>query len=177
MLQFILLTGVRRNEAARMDRGELDGADWLIPNARFKGKRDFLVPLTPAALAILGTLPVIGKADRGPVFTNDGRRPLSGFGKVKGKFDEQCGVTEWVIHDLRRTARTLMSRAGVDADHAERALGHVISGVRGIYDKYEYRDEKRRAFEALAALVDRIVNPPAGNVVVPFHGEQNKVSA
>jgi integrase len=111
-LQFILLTGVRRNEAARMTTGELDGTDWLIPAARVKGKRDFLVPLSGAAMAVLAALPGRG-TDPGPVFTNDGHRPLRGFGKAKEAFDKACGVTGWTIHDLRRTARTLLTRAGV----------------------------------------------------------------
>ena len=63
------------------------------------------------------------------------------------------GVSGWVIHDLRRTARSLLSRAGVPTDHAERCLGHVIGGVRGVYDRHEYYDEKAKAFEALAAQV------------------------
>ena len=52
-----------------------------------------------------------------------------------------------------------MPRAGVEPDHAERALGHVIPGVRGVYDRAGYRDEKRRAFEAVAARLDVILNP------------------
>jgi integrase len=167
MVQFILLTGVRRNEAARLDRRELDGRDWLIPAARVKGKRDFLVPLSDPALAVLSRLPVIGSAHKGPVFTHDGRRPLSGFGKSKAAFDKSCGVSGWTIHDLRRTARTLMTRAGVDKDHAERCLGHALAGVRSTYDRHEYYDEKKRAFEALAAQIDRILNPAAN--VVPLH--------
>jgi len=158
MLQFILLTGVRRNEAARMSRGELNGVEWVIPAARFKGKRDFLVPLTPAALATLANLPTVG-ASNGPVFTNDGRRPIGGFTKLKAAFDKACGITGWTIHDLRRTARTLMSRAGVDKDHAEQALGHVIGGIRGVYDRYEYAAEKRQALAALAVLIEQIRNP------------------
>src|SRR6185312_7755654 len=74
-------------------------------------------------------------------------------------------MPRWTLHDLRRTARSLMSRAKVPADHAERAMGHVIGGVRETYDRYEYLDEKRAAFEALAAMVDRIINPPADNVI------------
>jgi hypothetical protein len=70
-----------------------------------------------------------------------------------------------MIHDLRRTARSLMSRAGVLSDHAERAIGHVIGGVRGIYDLHEFYSEKRAAFEALASQIDRIVNPPTENVL------------
>ena len=50
-----------------------------------------------------------------------------------------------------------MSRSGVSADIAEGCLGHVILGVRGVYDRHEYLDEKRRAFEALAQLVEGIV--------------------
>jgi hypothetical protein len=52
-----------------------------------------------------------------------------------------------------------MSRAKVPTDHAERALGHVIGGVRETYDRYEYLDEKRAAFEALALLVQKILKP------------------
>jgi integrase len=166
LVQFILLTGARRNEAAHMTRAELNGSDWLIPASRVKGKRDFLVPLSVAAVATTTTLPSIATAASGPVFTHDGKRPLGGFGKLKAAFDMACGVTGWTIHDLRRTARTLMTRAGVDSNHAERCLGHVISGVRGVYDRHEYYDEKTAAFEALAALIDRILNPKAN--VVPM---------
>jgi hypothetical protein len=43
-------------------------------------------------------------------------------------------------------------------------LGHVIAGVRGTYDRHEYYDEKRQVYEVLAAQIDRIINPPPGNV-------------
>ena len=165
LMQFILLTAVRRNEGARMDRKERSGADWLIPAARIKGKRDFLIPLPEAAVAILNGLPVIGDGLAGPVFTTHGTRPLASFSQFKKAFDEKCGVTDWTIHDLRRTARSLMSRAGVDADHAERALGHAIGGIRGIYDRHAFYDEKKRAFEALSGQIDRIINPPENNVI------------
>jgi integrase len=91
------------------------------------------------------------------VFTTDGATPLSGFSKFKLAFDKACGVKEWTLHDLRRTARSLMSRAGVPTDHAERCLGHVIGGVRGVYDKHEYLEEKKVAFNRLAALINSIV--------------------
>lgn len=91
------------------------------------------------------------------VFTTDGANPISGFAKFKLAFDKACGVTGWRLHDLRRTARSLMSQAGVPTDHAERCLGHVMPGVRGVYDRYEYLDEKREAFDRPAALIKRIV--------------------
>ena len=163
-VQFLLLTAARRAEAAAMTRSELKGADWTLPAARNKVKVDLIRPLSPAAQDVLAKLPRIGKA--GYVFTTTGRSGLGGFSKFKRKLDKLSGVAGWTLHDLRRTARSLMSRAGVPSDHAERCLGHVIGGVRGVYDRHEFHDEKKRAYEALAAQIDRIVNPQAN--VVPL---------
>jgi len=80
------------------------------------------------------------------------------------------GVTVGLSHDLRRTARSLLSRAGTATDHAERCLGHVIGGVRGVYDRHEYFDEKARAFEALAAQVQRIIDPQENVVAIERSG-------
>jgi integrase len=164
-VQFLLLTAVRRTEAAGMTRAELAGTDWVIPPARMKGKREFLLPLSRAALGVLGKLPAIGKPD-GFVFTHDGTRPIGGYTQGKALLQKRSSTSGWTLHDLRRTARTLMTRAGVPADHAERCLAHVIGGVRGIYDRHEYLEEKRLAFERLAAQIDRIVNPQQN--VVPL---------
>jgi integrase len=162
-VQFLLLTGARRSEAAAMARGELAAADWTLPAARNKVKVDLIRPLSPAAMAVIERLPKIGEGEL--IFTTDGKRPIGGFSKGKRAFDTTCGVTGWTLHDLRRTARSLMSRAGVPTDHAERCLGHVIGGVRGTYDRHEYHAEKQRAFEALASQIERIVNPPGDNVL------------
>jgi integrase len=162
-VQFLLLTACRRTEASHMARAELAGDVWTIPPTRYKTGLELVLPLSPLALNSLVRLPKIGEGKY--VFTTDGERAFSGYSKAKAQFDKACGVTGWTLHDLRRTARSLMSRAGVSPDVAERCLGHVISGVRGTYDRHVYFDEKKRAFEALASLVERIVNPPAENVV------------
>jgi len=154
-VRFLLLTGARRAEAAGMRWAELDGADWTLPAARNKTKLDLLRPLSPMALAVIGAQPAGAEF----VFsTNHGSTPLAGFSELKIAFDRATGPMErWTLHDLRRTARSLMSRAGVPADYAERVLGHVIGGVRGTYDRYEYQDEKRDALGKLARLVNLIV--------------------
>jgi integrase len=156
-----------------MRREELSNGDLIVPAERMKGKREHVVPLSPAAKAILDGMPQLGPY----VFTTGGKTPICGFSKLKTAFDakvlaelrEQDPEVEplpnWTLHDLRRTARSLMSRAGTNTDIAERCLAHIIGGVRGVYDRYAYYKEKKHAFEALAALVERIVNPPAGNVV------------
>jgi integrase len=156
MLRFILLTACRRSEAAEMTRSEVVRGNWTIPAARYKTKTETVLPLSKGAQGVLASIPKAKGTDY--IFTT-GKKPIGGFSKFKSKIDEKCGFADWTIHDLRRTARSLMSRAGVQADHAERALGHVIAGVRATYDRHAYLDEKRTAFEALATLVAKILNP------------------
>jgi integrase len=157
LIRLLLLTATRRTEASSMKWEELSGNEWTIPAARYKTGTAVTLPLSTAAMKVLEELPRIQGCEF--VFTTDGRRPVSGFSTFKLKFDIACGVKDWRLHDLRRTARSLMSRAGVQPDVAERCLGHVIPGVRGIYDRHKFLEEMRHAFEALAAQLERIVNP------------------
>ena len=86
---------------------------------------------------------------------------MSASGMFKAKFDAKLpsDMPNWRLHDLRRTARSLMSRAGVSSEHAERVMGHSIGGVEGIYDRHAYFDEKSAALAKLANLIDSIVHP------------------
>ncbi|UPJ65962.1 site-specific integrase [Bradyrhizobium sp. 191] len=178
----LLLAMTRRNESARMHTSELEGDLWTIPGARYKNKLDHVIPVTPALRELIGDKPAGCKGNSWYVFSTttsggqlDGAKPFSGFSKAKKDLDRaiakirkaegRAPMKQWQLHDLRRTGRSLMSRAKVDADHAERCMGHVIGGVRETYDRYEYLDEKRKAFEALASMVDMILNPPANNVI------------
>ena len=68
-----------------------------------------------------------------------------------------CGVTDWTLHDLRRTARSLMSRAKVAPYVAEKCLGHVAGAIERTYDRHAYLDEKREAFARLADEVAKAV--------------------
>jgi integrase len=160
LIRFILLTATRRNEAADMRWSELVGADWIIPAWRYKtGVKGYehVIPLSQAARHILDVMPRTDGIEW--VFQRDrGLGPIRSFARHKARLDQLSGTAGWVIHDLRRTARSLMSRAGVAPDHAERALGHVNGGIRGTYDRHEYHDEKLHAFEALAAQIERIVS-------------------
>jgi integrase len=185
LVLFLLLTATRRTEAAAMRRSEIVGSDWIIPQERYKTVLELVIPLSPAAQAVLAVVPRIGKS--GLVFTTHGKRPLGGFSKFKRAFDAkvlaelrkenaEAVLPRWTLHDLRRTARSLMSRAGVPSDHAERCLGHVLPGIRGTYDRHEYFNEKRRAFEALATLTNRIVNPTA-NIVALSEGRAKAAPA
>ena len=155
-VRFLFLTAARRNEAAHMRWSEVVGTDWTLPATRNKTKVALARPLSAAALAVLSKVP--GIVDSDFVFTADGRR-LGGMARRKKEIDEASGVAGWTLHDLRRTARSLMSRAGVPSEHAERCLGHTIGGVEGVYDRHGYHDEMRLAYEKLATLIAGIVDP------------------
>jgi integrase len=154
-VRFLLLTACRRTEASAMTWDELQGDLWVVPAARYKTGSKVTLPLSNAARKILESIPRINNCEY--VFTTDGQRAISGFSTFKLKFDIACGVKDWRIHDLRRSARSLLSRAGVNSDIAERCLGHTIGGIRGTYDKHHYIPEMRAAFEALAAEIDAVL--------------------
>jgi integrase len=180
-VQTLLLTAQRLREVSRMRWEEVDGKAWVIPARRYKTGIEHAVPLSEAVRELLGP-----RRKSGYVFSSDGgERSFSGFSKSKARLDAAIAalrkrsgrppMAHWSHHDLRRTARSLLSRAGVPSDHAERVLGHVIPGVRGVYDKWHFFPEKTDAIETLTALVERILHPT--DAVVKFPKRPRRVKA
>jgi hypothetical protein len=194
VIKTALLTGLRFHKVSTMRRGDLkqrmrvashiDG-DQHVPESFIndvwdptrdddpRNKGVAVVPLSPMVRAIIDAVPISdGECDY--VFSLNGDQPIKGWGRFKHRLDEAMAkklrklgedFKPWQQRDLRRTAKTLMMRAGVTRDISERCLGHAIGGVEEVYDRYDYLREKRDAFAKLAALIERIVNPPTGNVV------------
>jgi integrase len=164
LVRLALLTASRRDKLASMRWADIsEEGVWSIPTAsnREKGTAGEL-KLPQAALDIIHAQPKIG--DNPFVFAGRGNAHLNGYSKFKATFDkklQEAGATvaPWSLHDLRRTARSLMSRAGVRPDIAERVLGHRIQGVAGVYDRHEYFAEKAEALATVATVIDGIVNP------------------
>jgi integrase len=161
-VQFLLATACRRSEAAGLRFEELTGSDWVLPAARNKVAKVLVRPLSALALEIIAKTPRISDEF---VFST-GARPLAAFSRFKRRLDEASGTSGWTLHDLRRSARSLMARAGTPSEHAERCLGHVLPGIQATYNKHAYQSEMRRAYEILAALIERIVNPPPEGKVI-----------
>jgi integrase len=168
LCKVLLLTGQRRSEVAGMRRQELieDGL-WEIPAERFKGKRPHAVPLS-AAVATIITAQLKASGCDYP-FPSSADTPFTGFGKAKAALDKavlaaKAEIAPWTLHDLRRTARTLMSEIGVRAEIAEHVLGHALGTLARTYDRHGFLAEKRDALDRLATRIDRIVNPPPSNV-------------
>ena len=98
-----------------MRRQEVTGSEWLIPASRHKSKGEFLLPLSKAALDVLGSMPVIGT--EGWVFTTDGERPIAGFPSSSAGSISMCSPC-----NAKTTPRPSRCRGGpitiCDARHA-----------------------------------------------------------
>lgn len=187
--RLLILTGQRRSEVAAIDWAELDraSATWTIPANRAKNSFAHIVPLSPEAKAELDRLAKIGAVGEdgreiehwpksGCVLTTTGRTPISGFTKAKNALDaqveEDCDgepLEAWRIHDLRRSVATGFQRLGIRFEVTEAVLNHVSGakgGIAGIYQRHDWKEEKRSALEAWARHVTEIAKPAdKGNVV------------
>jgi len=170
----LMLTAQRRDEVAGMRWSELDlnGGEWVIPSARSKNGVENRVPLTDAATKIIQAQLHIDGSDF--VFPS-GRSPMtksfSGFGKSKARLDKMSGVTDWRIHDLRRTVASGMARYQVAPHVVEKLLNHVsgiLGGVAGVYNRFGYDAEKRHALETWAAHIDGLVSGNKIENVMPI---------
>jgi integrase len=179
--RLLLLTGQRRGEVAGMRWADVDlkARTWALASTDTKSARAHLVPLSPAAVALLKALPrlsvtVDGKDVPSPyVLSTSGVAPVAMFSKPKRWLDDAMrrelggNLADWRIHDLRRTVSTGLARLGVDPFVRRRVLNHALQGVDAIYDRFDYLEPKRAALDLWAAELDRIVRgKPSGTNVV-----------
>ncbi len=150
-----------------MRDAELDPAArlWSLPAQRTKNGRPHEVPLSDAAIAIIGSLPKFAGSDY--MFTGTGRTPFSGFSRGLARLKTAMtsrGKEEtphWTLHDLRRTAATGMAGLGIAPHIIEAAMNHVSgsrAGIAGVYNRHHHSDEKRAALDTWAFHIKRIVN-------------------
>jgi integrase len=168
-VRFLVLSGSRKSEASKMRRGEVetirDNGDafvvWRLPASRSKNKREIIRPLSKAALAIIQGQPVIGSADAASafVFSLNGRNAVNmNNNKAKKLLDKLSGVSDWVLHDTRRTFRSMLSRLRVPFETAERMLGHAQDVLTRTYDQHSHLPAMQEAVDRLASEIERVVD-------------------
>ncbi|WP_119460650.1 site-specific integrase [Rhodospirillaceae bacterium SYSU D60014] len=184
LFKLLLLTGQRRDEVsgARWDEFrslEGDNPVWEIPGERTKNDLRHIVPLVPQAVEILKA---VTRVEDSPfVFTTTGETYVSGLSKPKERVDTfiaerrtKAGISEaiphWTLHDLRRTVSTRMHEdLGIQPHIVEAVLNHISghkAGVAGNYNRALYLTEKRRALEAWANHIDKLLGRlPQTNIV------------
>ena len=167
-----LATAGRRNEVAGLRHSELDLEDrvWRLPHDRNKSRRDHLIPLSAVALEVLASVPKSHPTYVFPAVGSD--NAMSGFSKWKRKLVEVSGVTDWCLHDLRRTAATHMAALKVAPHVIELILNHQDrSRLAKTYNTHNYEEEKREALELWGEHLRAIVSPDecsaGGELTVP----------
>ena len=125
MVRFLLVCAQRRDEAASMKFGDiLDGTWRQIEN---KASRPHSIPLPPLAMDL------VGQGDARDYVFGGRLGKIGGFSKLKRMLDEASGVTDWRLHDLRRSAATGMQDIGVRGDIVQAVLNHSLPGVAAVY--------------------------------------------
>jgi len=162
-----MLTGQRRDEVATMRWPDINltAALWTIPREFTKNDRAHEVPLSLSAREIVGSLP---KVDESLVFTTNRKVAVAGFSNAKRRLDHLSGISDWHLHDLRRTAASGMARLGVAPHVVEKVLAHktgTISGVAAIYNRHGYLAEKRDALDRWAREVLRVAEDKQAQVI------------
>jgi integrase len=171
--RLLIMTAARESEAADVAVGELDlaHARWAIPGDRTKNGRGIVLPLHPLLVPDLQTVwPRHGAGEGWRLLGDVAGSGFKGFGKLKQRVDGLSGVTGWRWHDLRRTARTGMTRLGVPREHAEAALNHVSgrSSLERTYDRHDFAEEVIAAVGRWQAHVCALVTDAPAAEVVPL---------
>ncbi|WP_438765331.1 tyrosine-type recombinase/integrase [Kushneria sp. TE3] len=178
----LLVLGTRKTELteARWKEFDLANSQWTLPGERSKSGTGIRIPLPPQAIGWLEELKIRAcgsefvfpsrRGNRSPHMGKDtlNRAIAKLFGSEPGKKQQpenRMGDLEpFTVHDLRRTCRSLLAAMGTPAHVAERCLNHKIKGVEGIYDRYDYFQERQEAMAKVANLV-----APAIITDVPTH--------
>jgi integrase len=157
IVEFLALTGQRREEVAGLTWEELDLEQrvWTIPKSRTKNAKAHVVHLCDQSLALLKS------AQQGPlVFSLLGTKPFQEFSRAKRSLDQLSGVAGWRLHDLRRTCVSGMARLGVAPHVADKILNHqagTISGVAAVYQRHEFLAERRAALDLWGAHIGQVL--------------------
>ena len=169
--RLLILLGSRRSEVGGMRWSELDfdAGVWTLPAERSKNRRAHTIPLLPAAMAIIESVP---RTSRGHLFGTRARAGFTIWDHSKRDFDRRLGdaVKPWRLHDLRRSVATGMGDIGIEPHVIEAVLNHYSGhrrGVAGIYNRSGYEKAVRLALARWADHVMALVKgrAPAGNVL------------
>jgi integrase len=163
IVKLIILTAQRRDEIGALRWSEIDTNKSLItlPAIRTKNGIEHQVPLSGGAIAIINSC----IRHRDLVFGGVGTNGFAAWSRHKLELDKICGVTDWTLHDLRRTAATRMADIGIQPHIIEAVLNHVSghkAGVAGIYNRSTYATEKRAALDTWANHLALVISEANG---------------
>ncbi|MEC5318744.1 integrase arm-type DNA-binding domain-containing protein [Brenneria populi subsp. brevivirga] len=170
-LKLIMLTLVRKNSIVNATWDEIDfvNAEWTIPAEKMKASRrgagrphvvylsrqalDLFMQLHILAAGSPFVLPSFGQSQHGTIALSSLNRAANHAIQLAQK--QGLPLRDFTIHDMRRTASTHLHEAGYNSDWIEKALAHEQRGVRAVYNKAEYAEQRRKMLQDWADMVDR----------------------
>ena len=158
-LHLILLTLVRKSELllARWDELDFETGEWNIPADRTKNGKPHVVYLSRQATALFEELKRLAS---GSDLVLPGRsslkRPFAANAINHALEGVNFGLAPFTIHDSRRTASTILHEKEFPSDVIEKALNHSIGGVRGVYNRAEYAEQRRTMLQFWADHVEKL---------------------
>lgn len=171
-LHLLILCMVRKSELtqARWEEIDLEKAEWSIPGERMKKDKPHFVPLSRQAVAMFEELKGLASGSEW-VFPSRGslKKPIAHNALNTVVRALETDVRDFVIHDFRRTASTHLHEAGFNSDWIEKALAHETKGIRGVYNRAQYADQRRDMLQWWADFVDSQIQDGRGKVIIgPF---------
>ena len=164
-MRLLLLTGGRKQEIlrARWPEFDLDAAEWRIPAERMKMRRPHTVYLSRQAVRLLRDMQKVSGCEH--VFRISLELKPIGIQTLNSallRIEKTATLDHFTVHDLRRTMSTLLHEQGFNPDVIETALGHSLTGVRAVYNRAKYEEERRKMMQAWADYLDALA---AENVI------------
>lgn len=171
IVKLLILTGQRRTEIASLHTLWIKDDEIIFPKEITKNGREHIFPLGSLASQLLSELKVFSGITATANVKNNlcllcfpalgsSTAPFNGWSKTKIKLDRISGVTDWTLHDLRRTFATIHGRIATPIHVTEKLLNHVSGshgGIVGVYQRYAHADEKRLAMLKYEEEIGRIV--------------------
>lgn len=171
-LHLLILCMVRKSELieAKWEELDLEKAEWAIPGERMKKDKPHLVSLSRQAVAMFEELKGLASGSEW-VFPSRGslKQPIAHSTLNVAVRALAIDVRDFVIHDFRRTASTHLHEAGFNSDWIEKCLAHETKGIRGVYNRAQYSDQRREMLQWWADFVDSQIQDGRGKVIIgPF---------
>jgi integrase len=171
-LHLLILCMVRKSELieAKWEELDLEKAEWAIPGERMKKDKPHLVSLSRQAVAMFEELNGLASGSEW-VFPSRGslNQPIAHNTLNKAVQGMELDVQQFVIHDFRRTSSTHLHEAGFNSDWIEKSLAHETKGIRGVYNRAQYADQRREMLQWWADFVDSQIQDGRGKVIIgPF---------
>lgn len=174
-IKLLLALAVRKSEliGASWKEFDLEAGVWHLPATRTKTEAAITIPLSKT---VLGWFSELKRLSCGSEWVLPARKMQNNLHMAESTLSVALakvkhGIEPFTIHDMRRTAKTLLASLGVQPHISERCLNHKIKGVEGIYDGYDYFEERKAALEVLSDLLLQIENGASEKVIPIKHAQ------